>query len=737
MVVMSEDRPLVPHSQPSKLLQVGFYEIICTLGKGNFAVVKLARHKITKTQVAIKIIDKTRLAAADVERLNREVQIMKLLDHPHIIKLYQVMETKNMLYLVTEYANNGEIFDYLASNGRLSEVEARRTFWQILLAVDYCHRRCIIHRDLKVENLLLDNNMNIKLADFGFGNFYVPGEPLSTWCGSPPYAAPEVFEGRKYEGPQLDIWSLGVVLYVLVCGTLPFVEATLPALKQSVTQGHFPVPHFMSQECENLIRGMLAVDPAKRISIAQVRQHWWMQPWPGHHLPNLHLLNLHRRAESYSEPVLSLMLTLGIDKEKTVDSLQNGSYNHFSAIYWLLLERMTKHGGQQQIRQTQDQSKGPACTVSQAERSVEVEPSIRQHRSVACPSRLRGTRISEEAGGENTGREEEQLPLDLTPESRETIRRHNASPPMSVGHPPSIVVDLVVDVPPASCLFSPGSSSSISSTSLTSSGAPSVASPDLCPAQEPLPFSSVSVRDPPPPSSVLGFHNTLQIPAFQEGRRTSDTSLTQGLGAFHQQLRRNIYMKYEPGLNKSSSPAQYVCTPTYSDSSGSVGASGLPGPSAHAHSWEIHSRPAEGIQDHQDHQIVHHLDYNRRDYDYHHHCHHPYQQQSLQMPFPPPPPPPLTTTVQENTVPLPPALAFRHLDYTLECDECSQQAPPPLTPSSPLAAAATWCASSRSSSWSPADSAALLLETRLRIGPRPQPYPRLQTSPQSFLGGFL
>ncbi|XP_042566261.1 serine/threonine-protein kinase SIK2 [Clupea harengus] len=149
---------------PRGPVRVGFYDIERTLGKGNFAVVKLARHRITKTEVAIKIIDKTQLDAVNLQKVYREVQIMKMLDHPHIIKLYQVMETKNMLYLVTEYAKNGEIFDYLANHGRLSETEARKKFWQILSAVEYCHNRHIVHRDLKAENLLLDGHMNIKIA---------------------------------------------------------------------------------------------------------------------------------------------------------------------------------------------------------------------------------------------------------------------------------------------------------------------------------------------------------------------------------------------------------------------------------------------------------------------------------------------------------------------------------------------------------------------------------------------
>ncbi|XP_053546085.1 serine/threonine-protein kinase SIK2 [Bombina bombina] len=326
-------------------VRVGFYDIERTLGKGNFAVVKLARHRITKTEVAIKIIDKSQLDAVNLEKIYREVQIMKMLDHPHIIKLYQVMETKNMLYLVTEYAKNGEIFDYLANHGRLSESEARRKFWQILSAVEYCHSRKIVHRDLKAENLLLDNHMNIKIADFGFGNFYNSGEPLATWCGSPPYAAPEVFEGQHYEGPQLDIWSMGVVLYVLVCGALPFDGPTLPILRQRVLEGRFRIPYFMSEDCEHLIRRMLVLEPVKRLSIAQIKEHKWMLAEVPVHRPILYSQGQEKETSlgEYNEQVLRLMHSLGIDQQKTIESLQNRSYNHFAAIYYLLVERLKSH----------------------------------------------------------------------------------------------------------------------------------------------------------------------------------------------------------------------------------------------------------------------------------------------------------------------------------------------------------------------------------------------------------
>ncbi|KAF4797781.1 hypothetical protein TURU_069172 [Turdus rufiventris] len=348
MVIMSEFASAPAAAQ--RPLRVGFYDIERTLGKGNFAVVKLARHRVTKTQVAIKIIDKTRLDPSNLEKIYREVQIMKLLNHPHIIKLYQVMETKDMLYIVTEFAKNGEMFDHLTSNGHLSESEARKKFWQILSAVEYCHSHHIVHRDLKTENLLLDANMNIKLADFGFGNFYKSGEPLSTWCGSPPYAAPEVFEGKEYEGPHLDIWSLGVVLYVLVCGSLPFDGPNLPTLRQRVLEGRFRIPYFMSEDCETLIRRMLVVDPTKRITISQIKQHKWMQADPSlqqQQSLSFSMQNYNSNLGDYNEQVLGIMQTLGIDRQRTVESLQNSSYNHFAAIYYLLLERLKEYRSSQ------------------------------------------------------------------------------------------------------------------------------------------------------------------------------------------------------------------------------------------------------------------------------------------------------------------------------------------------------------------------------------------------------
>ncbi|XP_018768995.2 serine/threonine-protein kinase SIK1 [Serinus canaria] len=613
MVIMSEfaSAPSAAHGQ-QRPLRVGFYDIERTLGKGNFAVVKLARHRVTKTQVAIKIIDKTRLDPSNLEKIYREVQIMKLLNHPHIIKLYQVMETKDMLYIVTEFAKNGEMFDHLTSNGHLSESEARKKFWQILSAVEYCHSHHIVHRDLKTENLLLDANMNIKLADFGFGNFYKSGEPLSTWCGSPPYAAPEVFEGKEYEGPHLDIWSLGVVLYVLVCGSLPFDGPNLPTLRQRVLEGRFRIPYFMSEDCETLIRRMLVVDPTKRITISQIKQHKWMQADPSlqqQQSLSFSMQNYNSNLGDYNEQVLGIMQTLGIDRQRTVESLQNSSYNHFAAIYYLLLERLKEYrssqvstrpaaGRQPRPRSSEITSaEMPQDTLTsetlrssllyqqpqsliqpslQAEMDCDISNPLQpvffpvdtnfnglfRNRSIS-PNSLLETTISEEV------RQEKELEDEIKAYEHpicipsNTSRRHTLAEVTTHFYqhvPPCIVISSSASPTEGtssdSCLTSSSNDSSVALSSCLAgqvmTGSPATArmtSPFLA-SQSDAPVLQVQ--------GCMGGASLLPV-SFQEGRRASDTSLTQGLKAFRQQLRKNARAKGFLGLNKIKGFARQVC----------------------------------------------------------------------------------------------------------------------------------------------------------------------------------
>ncbi|XP_041827836.1 MAP/microtubule affinity-regulating kinase 3a isoform X3 [Melanotaenia boesemani] len=321
----SSDEPQQPH--------VGNYRLLKTIGKGNFAKVKLARHIPTGREVAIKIIDKTQLNPNSLQKLFREVRIMKILNHPNIVKLFEVIETERTLYLVMEYASGGEVFDYLVAHGRMKEKEARAKFRQIVSAVQYCHQKHIVHRDLKAENLLLDADMNIKIADFGFSNEFTVGNKLDTFCGSPPYAAPELFQGKKYDGPEVDVWSLGVILYTLVSGSLPFDGQNLKELRERVLRGKYRIPFYMSTDCENLLKRFLVLNPTKRGTLEQIMKDRWINA--GFEEDEL---------KPYTEPELDIsdqkridvMVGMGYNLEDIQDSLAKMKYDEITATYLLL-----------------------------------------------------------------------------------------------------------------------------------------------------------------------------------------------------------------------------------------------------------------------------------------------------------------------------------------------------------------------------------------------------------------
>lgn len=243
---------------------------------------KLATHVVTGHKVAVKILNKAKIKQLGMEeKVQREINILHLCTHPHIIRLYEVVDTPTDIFLVIEYVSGGELFDYIVSKGRLSADEARNFFHQIISGVEYCHFQKIVHRDLKPENLLLDANLNIKIADFGLSNLMRDGDFLRTSCGSPNYAAPEVISGHLYAGPEVDVWSCGVILYALLCGSLPFDDESIPNLFKKIKSGMYSLPTHLSQLAKNLIPRMLEVDPMKRITIPEIRLHPWFQ----HKLP--------------------------------------------------------------------------------------------------------------------------------------------------------------------------------------------------------------------------------------------------------------------------------------------------------------------------------------------------------------------------------------------------------------------------------------------------------------------
>ncbi len=261
------------------------------------------------------------------EKVQREINILHLCTHPHIIRLYEVIDTPTDIFLVNEYVSGGELFDYIVSKGRLSADEARNFFHQIISGVEYCHFQKIVHRDLKPENLLLDANDNIKIADFGLSNLMRDGDFLRTSCGSPNYAAPEVISGHLYAGPEVDVWSCGVILYALLCGSLPFDDESIPNLFKKIKSGMYSLPTHLSQLAKNLIPRMLEVDPMKRITIPEIRLHPWFQhklPPYLRHPPEL----MEKQERVVDAQVIDEVMKLPFHKAYGSFAHQNGTSNH-------------------------------------------------------------------------------------------------------------------------------------------------------------------------------------------------------------------------------------------------------------------------------------------------------------------------------------------------------------------------------------------------------------------------
>ncbi|KAM8915318.1 MAP/microtubule affinity-regulating kinase 3a isoform 26-T31 [Spinachia spinachia] len=375
-------------SEEAQQPHVGNYRLLKTIGKGNFAKVKLARHILTGREVAIKIIDKTQLNPNSLQKLFREVRIMKILNHPNIVKLFEVIETERTLYLVMEYASGGEVFDYLVAHGRMKEKEARAKFRQIVSAVQYCHQKHIVHRDLKAENLLLDADMNIKIADFGFSNEFTMGNKLDTFCGSPPYAAPELFQGKKYDGPEVDVWSLGVILYTLVSGSLPFDGQNLKELRERVLRGKYRIPFYMSTDCENLLKRFLVLNPSKRGTLEQIMKDRWINA--GFEEDEL---------KPYIEPELDItdqkridvMVGMGYNLEEIQESLAKMKYDEITASYLLLGRKASE-------MEPTESASSSNLSLAKARPSSELNGQSPSHLKVQRSVSSKQRRYSEQAG---------------------------------------------------------------------------------------------------------------------------------------------------------------------------------------------------------------------------------------------------------------------------------------------------------------------------------------------------
>ncbi|XP_053080965.1 MAP/microtubule affinity-regulating kinase 3 isoform X13 [Acinonyx jubatus] len=371
---------------------IGNYRLLKTIGKGNFAKVKLARHILTGREVAIKIIDKTQLNPTSLQKLFREVRIMKILNHPNIVKLFEVIETDKTLYLIMEYASGGEVFDYLVAHGRMKEKEARAKFRQIVSAVQYCHQKRIVHRDLKAENLLLDADMNIKIADFGFSNEFTVGSKLDTFCGSPPYAAPELFQGKKYDGPEVDVWSLGVILYTLVSGSLPFDGQNLKELRERVLRGKYRIPFYMSTDCENLLKRFLVLNPIKRGTLEQIMKDRWINA--GHEEDELKPF-VEPELDISDQKRIDIMVGMGYSQEEIQESLSKMKYDEITATY-LLLGRKSSELDASDSSSSSNLSLAKVRPSSDLNNSTGQSPHHKVQRSVSSSQKQR--RYSDHAG---------------------------------------------------------------------------------------------------------------------------------------------------------------------------------------------------------------------------------------------------------------------------------------------------------------------------------------------------
>ncbi|XP_073029909.1 CBL-interacting serine/threonine-protein kinase 1-like [Primulina eburnea] len=276
----SDEEPICKRNKKNGM-RLGKYEFGRTLGEGNFGKVKFARHTDSDRPFAIKILEKnTILDLKLTQQIKREIGTLKLLKHPNVVRLYEVLASKTKVYMVLEYVNGGELFDRIASKGKLREAQGRKLFQQLIDGVSYCHNKGVFHRDLKLENVLIDANGNIKITDFGLSalpqHFRNDGL-LHTTCGSPNYVAPEILSNRGYDGAASDTWSCGVILYVILTGYLPFDDRNLAVLYQKIMKGEAHIPTWLSLGVRNLIKRILDPNPRTRITRDEIKENDWFK----------------------------------------------------------------------------------------------------------------------------------------------------------------------------------------------------------------------------------------------------------------------------------------------------------------------------------------------------------------------------------------------------------------------------------------------------------------------------
>ena len=322
------------------------------LGGGTFGTVRLAINRQTNEKVAIKILDKTKMTNYDdKKRLEKEINILKKIHHPNIVKLFCVIETERIIYLVMEYIKGNELFHYILMRKKLEEEEACYFFLQIINCIDYLIKLKIAHRDLKAENIIIEQNKKeIKLIDFGLSNIYENNQLLSTACGSPIYAAPEMLLGKPYKGSTVDIWSAGILLYYMLCGNFPFEDVSNAQLYKKILKGKFEIPKFVSKNAKDLINKILVVNPQKRINIKDIKKHPWVLTYLEKNKSYENIfknigLNIGQYIIPIDEDIVSeINSKYNVDKVQIRKNILFNIDNDISTIYYLLLNKKIKDG---------------------------------------------------------------------------------------------------------------------------------------------------------------------------------------------------------------------------------------------------------------------------------------------------------------------------------------------------------------------------------------------------------
>ena len=324
---------------------IGQFRLGEKLGQGTFGIVVLGTHQITGEKVAVKILDKEKiLQETDKSKLEREIKILKKMRHNNIVHLYDVKETRTCLYIIMEYINGKELFEYITEKGKLDEIESCKYYQQIISGIEYLGKIKVVHRDIKPENLLLDENDNIKIVDFGLSNEYPKNELLSTACGSPCYAAPEMINGDKYNGLKTDIWSSGIVLYAMLCGYLPFEEESNEELYKKIIEGKFDTPKFLSKDAKDFLHCILNTNPKKRFTIQQMHLHPWFNQVDSKINMTEGLL-LNKIVVPIDENIISEMVNkYNFNGEEIRSGLLLNEHNNITTTYYLILNKKIRNG---------------------------------------------------------------------------------------------------------------------------------------------------------------------------------------------------------------------------------------------------------------------------------------------------------------------------------------------------------------------------------------------------------